>query len=101
MRTGAGSTKLAEALVSLAREHGAENSLKGYTGKVTAAGGGQLRVTVGRLQLERVDLLVNPALDWQWTEDTGGAELIRPGDAVLLLSQDDQNYYLPCKVVRV
>lgn len=100
MTTGAGSTRLAETLTGFCREHGSDAKLKGYIGRVTAAGGGQLRVTVGRLQLERSDLLVNPELDWRWTEDTDGTELLRPGDLVLLLSQDDQSYYLPCKVVR-
>lgn len=69
-------------------------------GTVLQAGGGRLRVKRGELPLEKEDLWVNPELDWRWTEDFGDRSYLRPGDRVVLLSPDDQTYYLICKAVR-
>lgn len=96
--TGHGSKKLAEALSDFCRQN--PSALKMYKGRVLAAGGGQLRVRVSRLALEKTDLWVNPQLNWRWTEDTGGPDLLRSGDRVVLLTQDGQEYILLCKVVR-
>ena len=64
------------------------------------AGQGRLRVSCGGLQLEREDLYLAAGLDFNWTEDTGGPELLRAGDTVALLSADDQTYYLVARMVR-
>lgn len=71
-----------------------------WIGEVKEAGGGRLRVACGGMQLEREDLWVAAGLDFVWTVDTGGAELLRRGDRVVLLSPDGQDYYLTAKVVR-
>lgn len=90
-------SELVAQLLALVREHGAAPAFR--LGTVRQAGGGRLRVSCGGLALEREDLYVHAGLDWRWTEDTGGAELLRPGDLVILLTGDDQTYYLICKVV--
>ena len=69
-------------------------------GEVLEAGQGRLRVSCGGLQLEREDLYLAAGLDYQWTEDTGGPELLRSGDTVALLSADEQTYYLVARMVR-
>lgn len=69
-------------------------------GTVQQAGRGRLRVGRGSLILEREDLYVDPTLKWNWEEDTGAPELLRPGDRVVLLTEDEQTYYLICRVVR-
>lgn len=69
-------------------------------GTVLQAGGGKLRIKRGGVPLERENLWVNEALDWAWTEDLGGRNCLTPGDRVVLLTLDDQTYYLICKVVR-
>lgn len=68
-------------------------------GQVLEAGQGRLRVSCGGLQLEREDLYLAAGLDCNWTEDTGGPELLRSGDTVALLSADDQTYYLVARMV--
>ena len=50
-----------------------------WIGEVKEAGGGRLRVSCGGMQLEREDLWVAAGLDFAWTMDTGGAELLRRG----------------------
>lgn len=69
-------------------------------GEVVRAGQGDLKIRRGELPLDREDLYVNPTLDWRWTVDTGGTELLRAGDRVVLLTLDDQTYYLVCRAVR-
>lgn len=69
-------------------------------GEVLEAGQGRLRVSCGGLQLERGDLYLAAGLDCDWTEDTGGPELLRSGDTVALLSGDGQTYYLVARMVR-
>ena len=69
-------------------------------GRVLEAGQGRLRVSCGGLQLEGGDLYLAAGLDCNWTEDTGGPELLRSGDTVALLSADDQTYYLIARMVR-
>lgn len=70
-------------------------------GKVLQCGNGKpLKVSAAGLPaLEGDDLFVSQHLNWTWMEDTGGAELLRAGDRVALLSDDMQTYYLMCKVV--
>ena len=53
-----------------------------------------------RLGQEREALYLAAGLDCNWTEDTGGPELLRSGDTVALLSADDQTYYLVARMVR-
>lgn len=69
-------------------------------GRVTRAGFGRLQVTRDSLPLDKEDLYVNPALSWTWTEDHGETSFLRAGDRVVLLTSDDQTYYLVCKAVR-
>ena len=41
-----------------------------------------------------------PGLDYAWTEDTGGDELLRAGDRLLVLvTADGQDYYILQKAV--
>lgn len=72
--------------------------------EVQRAGGGALRLTCGGLPVEKDELYVNPTLNYAWTRDTGGTDLLRSGDLVVLLtpagSEADQEYYLVCKAVR-
>ena len=53
------------------------------------------------MDLEAGDLYVSAALRYDWTEDDGSPELLRPGDRVVLLSSDGQDYYLTARMVRV
>lgn len=82
-------------------QDGGSLPMGGWTfGKVLAAGGGTLRVSVGGLTLEAGDIHVPAALSYTWTEDTGGDGLLRAGDQLLLLvTQDRQDYYILQKVV--
>ena len=58
-------------------------------GQVQQAGQGTLRVVCGGL-----------TLDQAWTEDTGGDELLRAGDRLLVLvTADGQDYYILQKAV--
>lgn len=68
-------------------------------GQVLEAGQGRLRVSCGGLPLERGDLWLAAGLDYNWTEDSGGPELLRAGDTVVLLSADSQTYYLVARMV--
>lgn len=69
-------------------------------GEVTHAGHGTLTVRVGQLpELQKEDLSVNPWYKYDWILDEGQAEYLRPGDKVVLLTADGQNFYLVCKVV--
>ena len=46
------------------------------------------------------ELHVPPGLDYAWTEDTGGDELLRAGDRLLVLvTADGQDYYILQKAV--
>ena len=63
------------------------------------AGQGRLRVSCGGLRWIKTIYLA-AGLDCNWTEDTGGPELLRAGDTVALLSADDQTYYLIARMVR-
>ena len=72
-----------------------------YLGEVKQAGGGSLRVSCGGLELGRGDLFVSAQLRWDWTWDDGSPQLLRPGDRVVLLSRDGQDFYLIARMVRV
>lgn len=72
----------------------------GYIGAILEAGQGRLRLTCGGIQLEKEDLWVTQELEYNWDVDTGKPNLLRQGDRVVLLSEDDQDYYLIAKVVR-
>ena len=64
-------------------------------GAVLAAGQGVLRVSCAGLALEAGDLHVPPGLSYTWEEDTGGDNLLRAGDKLLLLATaDGQDYYI-------
>ena len=64
-------------------------------GQVQQAGQGTLRVVCGGLTLDQTELHVPPGLDYAWTEDTGGDELLRAGDRLLVLvTADGQDYYI-------
>lgn len=69
-------------------------------GEVTAAGGGKLQVACNGLVLGPGDLRLPPGLDYTWTEDNGGANLLRPGDRlIVLVTADGQDYYVLQKAV--
>ena len=69
-------------------------------GQVQQAGQGTLRVVCGGLTLDQTELHVPPGLDYAWTEDTGGDELLRAGDRLLVLvTADGQAYYILQKAV--
>lgn len=70
-----------------------------FVGTVTEAGQGRLRVSCGGLQLEPEDLYLAVGLDYHWTYDYGGENLLRKGDRVALLSQDGQDFYLLARMV--
>ena len=54
----------------------------------------------GQLTLDQTELHVPPGLDYAWTEDTGGDELLRAGDRLLVLvTADGQDYYILQKAV--
>lgn len=82
-----------------------KSPLKLAEGEILEAGrsGGEdrLRVLAQGLPLEKEDLRADPRLRWDWEpeEDHGQVELLRPGERVLLMTEDDQFYYLICKVV--
>ena len=66
-----------------------------HFGAVLAAGQGVLRVSCAGLALEAGDLHVPPELSYTWEEDTGGDNLLRAGDKLLLLvTADGQDYYI-------
>ena len=91
----------AEAAARLVVALGAPDSVSAFRlGEVQETGKGELKVNSDGLPLDRDDLWINPQLNYQWEEDTGEAHLLRPGDRVVLLSLDNQAYYLICKVVR-
>ena len=90
--------RIASAIVKLGGQGQAPSPFR--LGEVLEAGQGRLRVSCGGLQLERGDLYLAAGLDYQWTEDTGGHELLRAGDTVALLSADGQTYYLIARMVR-
>lgn len=69
-------------------------------GDIQAAGQGRLRILCGGLQLEPEDLWLATGLDYKWSIDTGADNLLRPGDRVVLLSLDGQDYYLMGKAVK-
>ena len=92
------SGRIASAIVKLGGKGQAPSPFR--LGEVLAAGQGRLRVSCGGLQLERGDLYLAAGLDCNWTEDTGGPELLRSGDTVALLSADEQTYYLVARMVR-
>lgn len=91
--------RIAAAIVKLGGRGQAPSPFR--LGRVLEAGQGRLRVSCGGLQLERGDLWLAAGLDYSWTEDTGGPELLRSGDTVALLSADGQDYYLIARVVRL
>ena len=69
-------------------------------GQVQQAGQGTLRVVCGGLTLDQTELHVPPGLDYAWEEDTGGDQLLRPGDRLLVLvTADAQDYYILQKAV--
>ena len=90
--------RIASAIVKLGGKGQAPSPFR--LGEGLEAGQGRLRVSCGGLQLEREDLYLAAGLDYQWTEDTGGPELLRSGDTVALLSADEQTYYLVARMVR-
>ena len=90
--------RIASAIVKLGGKGQAPSPFR--LGEVLEAGQGRLRVSCGGLQLEREDLYLAAGLDYQWTEDTSGPELLRTGDTVALLSADEQTYYLVARMVR-
>ena len=90
--------RIASAIVKLGGKGQAPSPFR--LGEVKEAGQGRLRVSCGGLQLEREDLYLAAGLDCNWTEDTGGPELLRSGDTVALLSADGQTYYLIARMVR-
>ena len=62
--------------------------------------GQALRVVCGGLTLDQTELHVPPGLDYAWTEDTGGDELLRAADRLLVLvTADGQDYYILQKAV--
>ena len=63
-------------------------------GQVQQAGQGTLRVVCGGLTLDQTELHVPPGLDYAWTEDTGGDELLRAGDRLLVLVTAGVAWYL-------
>lgn len=69
-------------------------------GQVLEAGRGTLRISCDGLQLELEDIWINPQLSFQWDFDNGNVNYLRKGDRVLLLTLDDQDYYLISKGVR-
>ena len=69
-------------------------------GDVEDAGQGRLRVTCGGLSLSEGELHVPPELDYGWTADDGGEDLLRAGDRLLVLvTADRQEYYILKKAV--
>ncbi|MFQ7450572.1 MAG: hypothetical protein ACLRNQ_02990 [Flavonifractor plautii] len=69
-------------------------------GRCSRPGRGQSRVVCGGLTLDQTELHVPPGLDYAWTEDTGGDELLRAGDRLLVLvTADGQDYYILQKAV--
>ena len=90
--------RIASAIVKLGDKGQAPSPFR--LGQVLEAGQGRLRVSCGGLPLERGDLYLAAGLDYRWTKDTGGPELLRAGDTVALLSADGQTYYLVARMVR-
>lgn len=72
-----------------------------FVGTVKAAGRGELRVSAAGMDLTAGDLYVSTALRYDWTEDDGSPDYLRPGDRVALLSTDGQTFYLVARTVRV
>lgn len=90
--------RIASAIVRLGGQGQAPSPFR--LGEVLEAGQGRLRVSCGGIPLERGDLYLAAGLDCNWTEDSGGPELLRSGDTVALLSADGQTYYLVARMVR-
>ena len=64
-------------------------------GEVLDAGQGRLRVVCLGLTLEPEDLRLPPGLSYTWEIDTGGDNLLRRGDRLLVLvTADRQDYYV-------
>ena len=89
--------RIASAIVKLGGKGQAPSPFR--LGQVLEAGQGRLRVSCGGLSLDKGDIWLAAGLDCNWTEDTGGPELLRSGDTVALLSADDQTYYLVARMV--
>lgn len=93
-------------------------------GRVLAAGDGTLRVSCGGQELDEHDLWVNNSLVPGWRSGltgeltgtgvhgpcatrvsagdlTRGEPALAAGDCVVLMTEDQQEYYLLCKVVRL
>lgn len=90
--------RIASAIVKLGGQGQAPSPF--WLGQVQEAGQGRLRVSCGGLPLDKDDIWLAAGLDCNWTEDTGGPELLRSGDTVALLSADGQTYYLVARMVR-
>ena len=68
-------------------------------GQVEQAGQGRLQVICGGLTLDQDDLKVLSGLSYTWVVDTGGEELLRKGDrVVVLVTADRQDYYVLAKL---
>ena len=68
-------------------------------GQVEQAGQGRLQVICGGLTLDQDDLKVLSGLSYTWVVDTGGEELLRRGDrVVVLVTADRQDYYVLVKL---
>ena len=69
-------------------------------GQVRWAGHGVLQVDCDGLLLDKEDLWLSPYLSYTWVQDNGADNLLRTGDRVVLLTQDEQDYYLLARMVR-
>lgn len=69
-------------------------------GDILEAGRSKLRISCDGLVLEPDDLWLAPGLTYHWIADTGDPSFLRAGERVLLLSLDDQDYYLVSKAVK-
>lgn len=58
-------------------------------GVIVQAGRGHLTAQVGRLQLNKADMMLNPYYSYGWIEDDGDATYLRAGDRVLFLVSGD------------
>ena len=71
-----------------------------FFGTVIIAGYGKLQVSCNGLSLGPEDVHLPPGLDYTWESDTGGAQLLRAGDRLLILvTSDQQDYYVLQKAV--
>ena len=69
-------------------------------GDVLVAGRGKLQVVCSGLTLGPDDLHLPPGLNYTWETDTGGDNLLRKGDRLLILvTADRQDYYVLQKAV--